>query len=794
MEHTSVFTGPKQPILPKLQHCIKKAKNIYFVVSFIRDSGAKLITKSLEEAKEDGKEIKIITSNYLNVTEPNALYRLSNTLNDIKIFDNNKKNAISFHPKTYIFEYEDGDGEVLIGSSNLSHSALLKGVEWNFAFKKSENKDEFQKFLDEFNELYTQNSFDMTLEWLRKYEKTYVKNRDIIDVIPQEDIIEPIKFQIPALYELSKTREEGYNKAMVIVATGLGKTYLSAFDTLNFKKVLFIAHRDEILRQSMDTFTTVHKNKTMGFFNAKTKDIDSDIIFASVQTLGKEAYLTEDYFNRDYFDYIVVDEFHHADAPTYRRIIDYFEPKFLLGLTATPDRMDSGDIYEICDYNIAYECNFKTGINNGWLVPYDYYGIYDNTDYESIPWRSGKYDMDELENRLTVSERCEDIYSRYLLYKKNKTIGFCASKKHAEFMTKFFRKKKINCEFIVGDTPYSERQKIIENFKGDNLSLIFVVDIFNEGVDIPYIDTLMFLRPTNSYTIFIQQLGRGLRTMKGKDSLRVIDFVGNYKGSQWKPLFLSGNYDPRNTKIKEISPLDKENFKLPNGCSANFDMKLIEHFASEKKKTEPLKIKLLNEFENVEEFIGTRPNILDINSHGKYPVNIYIKTYKSWLNFLVETGKANPSEKLQWENEVEKNFLMFLEKTSMTKSYKIPLLETFINDDKFSQTISTSDVAVRFKDFYSNTLHGRDLNNKKHLNWETWKLKDFEKLAVENPIHFLSKSGNEFFEYNKEEKLFFLKEDVYNRLNTNKNIIYEIKSRLEYRNITYFKRKYGEDI
>jgi len=794
MENTSVFIGHKQPVLPKLYHCIKKAKKIYFVVSFIRDSGAKLLTKPLKKAIEEGKEVKIITSDYLNVTEPNALYRLSGTVEDIRIFDNKKNNGISFHPKTYIFEYEDGNGEVLIGSSNLSYSALKSGVEWNFAFKKNKNKEEFQKFLDEFDELYRSNSFHMSLEWLRKYEKSYKRNDSIVDTVPQSTDISPIKFQIPALFELSKTREEGYKKAMVVVATGLGKTYLSAFDSLNFKKILFVAHRDEILKQTMATFQTVHLNKSMGFFNAKTKSTDKDITFASVQTLGKSEYLNEKYFDANHFDYIVVDEFHHADAPTYKKVLNYFNPEFLLGLTATPDRTDNGDVYELCDYNITYECNFRTGINNGWLVPYEYYGVYDDIDYEAIPWRSGKYDLHELENKLTVESRCEDIYSKYLLYKKEKAIGFCASRKHAKYMMDFFSSKKVRCEFIIGDTPSEQREIILNKFKNGNLDLLFVVDIFNEGVDIPSIDTVMFLRPTTSYTIFIQQLGRGLRTKEGKDSLRVIDFVGNYKGNSWKPLFLTGAFDPRNPKQKPVSLLDRKSFDLPQGCSATFDMKLIEHFEKEKSRGEPLKVKLLNEFNRISEFLDKRPDLIELESFGKYPVKIYIQTYKSWLNFLVENKVATSEEKKIWEDTIGNTFMTFLEKTPMTKSYKIPLLLTFIDSDTLKDRATTLEVAQSFKDFYSDELHGKDLNNKRHINWKTWELEDFEKLAIDNPIKFLSKSGSQFFEYDKDKKIFFIRNEVYDILKNNDYIAKYISERLKYRNISYFKRKYGEDI
>ena len=790
MENRAVFTGHKQPILPKLQHCIKKAKKIYFIVSFIRDSGIKLLIKIIKEASLEGKEIKIITSNYMNITEPNALYRLYEVFEkdkNIKIFNNP---SISFHPKTYIFEYEDGEGEILVGSSNISYSALMTGVEWNYAFKKSSHKKEYFQFLDEFEELYEENSVLLTLEWLREYEQTYRKNKDIIDEVPPKLKLEPINFQIPALYELCKTREEGHTKAMVTVATGLGKTYLGAFDSLSYKKILFIAHNIEILEQAQISFLSVHKGKSAQFFTGNKKSTEGDLIFASIQTLGKQKYLTEEYFSKDHFDYIIIDEFHHADAPTYRRLIDYFEPKFLLGLTATPDRADNGDIYEICDYNIAYECNFKTGINNGWLVPFEYYGIYDDTDYSSIPWRSGKYDLEALENKLMIEERSADILKKYKTYAKNKTIGFCASVKHAKYMEEYFLKNKVKCATILGETPTNERIQIIKDFRNGDLKLIFVVDIFNEGIDIPDIETVMFLRPTTSYTIFIQQLGRGLRNNKGKEKLRVLDFVGNYRGSHWKPLFLSGNYNPKDPKQKTISAIDVE---LPQGCSSNFDLKLIDYLEEERKRKEPFKEKLIHEFMRVENKLNKIPSMMDIETYGKYPVDIYIKIFKSWLNFLVDIERATPNELKIWEDNIGKDFLAFLEKTAMTKSYKIPTLLSFIEGDQIIEEVPAITIGENFSEFYSNKLHGKDLNNKKHKNWTTWGIKEFEKLAVDNPIKFLTKSSSQFFDYDSDKKIFYLNKKVYEILKDNKEIIEKIKDRLEYKKTGYFKRKYGEE-
>lgn len=768
-----------------LKKSIEKSDEIIMNVSFIRDSGMKILIKDLKEAKEKGKKIKILTSDYMKVTEPNALYRLLE-IGGVKIFDNplNK----SFHPKTYIFKRKD-DFEIYIGSSNISYSALISGVEWNYNFISGESS-EVKEILDEFTELYERNSFELTLEWLREYEKRYRKSEygEIFDSHEKkiDEIIEPIKFQIPALYELSKTREEGYKKAMIVVGTGLGKTYLAVFDSMKFKRVLFIAHRDEILRGAKKSFESVYKNsRTYGFFTGLEKDSEKDIIFASIFTLSKDEYLNDNWFSKKSFDYIVVDEFHHSSSKSYLKVLNYFEPEFLLGLTGTPDRADNGDIYKLCDYNIAYECDFRVGINNGWLVPFEYFGIYDDTDYSLIPWRSGKYDLLALENALMIEKRVELVFKKYMEYRKNFTIGFCASVKHCEVMNDYFKKQRVKSEIIIGETPIVRRQEIIEKFKNREIDIIFTVDIFNEGVDIPCIDTLLFLRPTSSYTIFIQQLGRGLRTFEEKEKLRVLDFVGNYKGAELKPMFLTGNYK----KGKGVVNTTDKEFLLPEGCSAEFDFKLIEHFETFKRKNLRQEEIVKLDYKSLIETLDRVPTLMDTYTFGEIPVHMYIKTFKSWYNFQKEMRVLSEEQ----ENYSQKliDFLSFLETTSMTKSYKMPLFLSLF--EKLEKSQSLEEIGRYFRKFYQREEHRKDLNNKKHIEWEKWSDKKFEKLAEDNPIKYLTEKGKniEFFTY--EDKVFSLNDELYDEIKRSEEILQEIQERIEYRVVNYFSRKYMEE-
>lgn len=623
MGYYGLISNNKRNMYESLKKSIQESDEIIMNVSFIRDSGMKLLIKDLKEAKERGKRIKILTSDYMKVTEPNALYRLLE-IGGVKIFDNSLNK--SFHPKTYIFRRKD-DFEIYVGSSNISYSALISGVEWNYNFVSGQN-DEVKEILDEFTELYERNSFELTLQWLREYEKRYKKSEygEIFDNQEKrsDEVIEPIKFQIPALYELSKTREEGYKKAMIVVGTGLGKTYLAVFDSMNFKRVLFIAHRDEILRGARNSFESVYRDsRSYGYFNALEKESKKDIVFANISTLSKSEYLRDEWFAKDSFDYIIVDEFHHSSSKSYLKVLNYFQPQFLLGLTATPDRADNGDIYKLCDYNIAYECDFRVGINNGWLVPFEYYGIYDDTDYSLIPWRSGKYDLEALENALVIEKRLDLVFKKYMEHRKKSTVGFCASIKHCEVMNQYFRKQGVKSEIIIGETPISKRQEIIGKFKEREIEVIFTVDIFNEGVDIPCIDTLLFLRPTLSYTIFIQQLGRGLRTFEGKDSVRVLDFVGNYKGAELRPLFLTGNYK----KGKGVINTTDKEFLLPEGCSVEFNFKLIEYFEKFKRKSIRQEELVKLDYKNLMETLERVPTLMDTYTFGEIPVHMYIKNF-----------------------------------------------------------------------------------------------------------------------------------------------------------------------
>ena len=406
---TDVTTGDRDQrmyLYYQLVGSLRKAVSVDIIVSFLMESGVKMLLEELDNALNRGARIRILTGNYLGITQPSALYLIKRKLGDrVDLRFYNEKNR-SFHPKSYIFHYVD-HSEIYIGSSNVSKSALTSGIEWNYRFSSNTDQKNYDKFFKTFEDLFENHSIAIDDEELKRYSKNWHKpsvSKDLerYDIEEESEdttvrlLYEPRGAQIEALCALEDTRSEGAKRALVQAATGVGKTYLAAFDSKDYERVLFVAHREEILKQAAVSFKNVRNTDDYGFFNGDQKCTDKSVIFASVATLGRQQYLNEKYFSKDYFDYIVIDEFHHAVNDQYRRIVDYFKPQFLLGLTATPERMDGRNIYEICDYNVPYEISLKDAINKGMLVPFHYYGIYDDTDYSKLHIVRGKYDEKEL--------------------------------------------------------------------------------------------------------------------------------------------------------------------------------------------------------------------------------------------------------------------------------------------------------------------------------------------------------------------------------------------------------------
>lgn len=465
-----------------------------------------------------------------------------------------------------------------------------------------------------------------------------VVGRHIPSII-SEDAIRPNYLQQMALEALQFFRGKGWKKGIVVLPTGTGKTFLSAFDGKRFAgRILFIVHRLDILKQSQDAYEKVWPEAKIGTLTGEVKEFvdESKVLFASKDSLSNPDCLYS--FRPDSFDYIVVDEVHHGQAPTYRNVLQYFRPKhFLLGMTATPDRMDRKDIFELFDYNKVFEFTLNEAIENGFLVPYTYYGMQDNIDYSKIRYNGRKYNVQDLDRYLIIQKRNEEILHEYIQKAKgNKAIGFCCSIKHADRMADFFNENGIPAVAITSDSE--DRDEKIKGFRENKFAVVFTVDLFNEGIDFPDVRALMFLRPTESKTIFMQQLGRGLRLCSGKERVIILDFIGNYKKANCIRKFLAKSETAR--KNPSSGRVEKIVYEYAPKCEVHFDPQVEEILdAQDTAERDVTKEDLVDAYYALAEKLERKPSQEDINREGEFKTSKYFAIYGSWIKFLREIGE-----------------------------------------------------------------------------------------------------------------------------------------------------------
>lgn len=809
IEPTDVMTGDRDKsrfLYYQLKMSMMKAKKIDIIVSFLMESGVRLILKDLKAALDRGVQVRVLTGNYLGITQPSALYLIKQELGnhvDLRFYSDKER---SFHPKAYIFHYES-KSEIYVGSSNISRSALTSGIEWNYRFSSIKDKKNFQLFFNTFEELFFHHSIVIDEEELHRYSKNWHKpavSKDLARYDNQEEaedarvevLFQPRGAQIEALYALEDSRAEGAKKGLVQAATGVGKTYLAAFDSARYKRVLFVAHREEILKQAAISFKNVRQSDDYGFFYGKQKDTERSVIFASVATLGRTEYLKEEYFAADYFDYIVIDEFHHAVNEQYKRIVDYFRPQFMLGLTATPERMDGKNIYELCDYNVPYEISLKEAINKGMLVPFHYYGIYDDTDYSGLHPVKGRYDERELaEVYKDNTGRDELIYKYYLKYHSKRALGFCCSRQHAEDMAKEFCRRGIPSAAVYSnaDGEFSEaRDKAVEQLKNQEIRVIFSVDMFNEGLDIASLDMVMFLRPTESPIVFLQQLGRGLRIYKGKEYLNVLDFIGNYEKAGKAPLLLGGG-----KAIAEKKAYEYNDIEYPDDCIVDFDMRLIDLFREMDKRSLSIRERITQEYYRVKELMdGKVPTRMELFTYMDDEVYQYCmkhakeNPFRRYLDFLNDLHELSEDEKILYAG-IGREFISVIETTDMQKVYKMPILYSFYNHGEIKAEVTDEEVLKSWKEFFDTGTNWKDFSE--GILYEEYKdMTDKQHLtkAKTMPIKFLKASGKGFF-IEKEGYAIALREELQDCIK-NEALRCHMKDILEYRTMEYYRRRYVE--
>lgn len=637
LSYTSLFTGSKtEPqIYTELIKEINSADRIDLLISFIRFSGLRLILPHLQKHTEEGKPLRVITTSYMGATDykaVEALAKLKNT--QVKVSYDTKHTRL--HAKAYYFHRETGFSTAYIGSANMSYSALTDGLEWNLKISEPTSKKVLEKYRASFETYWNSpdfEEFDPSREYDQKRLRKALTYSSKQPTISSFFDIRPYNYQKQVLDKLAVERELYNSKRnLLVAATGTGKTVIAAFDFKRYyqenpkARLLFLAHREEILTQSIATFRGVLKDNNFAdlwvgdFFPSQKRNL-----FASIQTLTRQAKYMD--FAPDYFDFIILDETHHAAAQTYDRLLEYFSPGILLGLTATPERLDGEDITRYFNDRIASEIRLTEAIERGLLSPFHYFGVTDDVDLSDLKWERGGYDISELDSRYLNNKRRINTVIRSLNtyitdLDQVKGLGFCVSQKHAAYMAESFNKHKIKSINLDANSSREERETAQDRLERGEIQFIFVVDLYNEGVDIPGINTILFLRPTQSPTVFIQQLGRGLRITKDKEVLTVLDFVGRANREyNFERKFRSLISKTNNSIVAEL----EHGFpNLPRGCFIQLERKAEEYILDNLKQTQVTRSrlrKMLRDFKNDSKLELNLVNFL--NFYELEPLTIY---------------------------------------------------------------------------------------------------------------------------------------------------------------------------
>ncbi len=672
-------------VLTTIENELLVCDNFWFSVAFVTTSGVASLINTLKLIEEKGKFGKILVSQYLNFTQPEALARL------IQIRNIELKIAVEgdFHSKGYLFR-RGLHYNLIIGSSNLTANALSVNKELNLKISATPDSAIINSALKEFRDEF-EKAVPVDEEFIANYRKEFNNqlsiNNQYRELLKQKmpSKVQPNKMQVDALRNIAALRKEGKDKALLISATGTGKTYLSAFDVKAYqpKRFLFIVHRFNIIRAAISTYEEVFGNsKTIGIYSGSNKEFDKDFVFSTIQTLSIQNNLEQ--FSPDQFDYIVIDETHRAGADTYQRVIKYFKPKFLLGMTATPERTDGLDVFKLFNYNIAYEIRLHKALEMQMVSPFHYYGVTDILVDGETAIEARDF------NKLASHDRVHHIIEKTKFYGTDngvlRGLVFCSSVDECKVLSQQFNKLGLKTVALAGEDSEEARDRAINLLESDNkeekLDYIFTYDIFNEGIDIPKVNQVILLRPTQSAIVFVQQLGRGIRKIESKEYLTVIDFIGNYKNNYLVPIALYGdNSYNKDTLRKLIS--GKSSF-IPGSSTINFDeITKGKIFESINTANMQQKKDLIKDFRLLKYELGRVPMMLDFEKHGSRDPQLYIKSAKSYYNFVAEQepdyrNKINQTEKKLLE-------LFSCEVNNAKRIEESLILSKLLSDGRFSK-------------------------------------------------------------------------------------------------------------
>lgn len=844
-----VSNSSSPTIIEVLRQELAESVECQIASAFLTRGLINLLKRPIDEFLARGGKLTLLTSIMNDFNNPDDLLHIKATHPglQLKIFyplENLSENAFSnapppFHLKCFLFTKQDARNSLIIGSSNMTAGGLLNNEEWNFfsnsevnlPFDSNDERSVFQIAQQNYLNYWENSSVEPGDEFMAFYRKRFERHNQIRRELQQAMTDEekpssnsrpmPRPSQREALAGLAERRHNGVKRTAVIAATGLGKTHLAAFDFLQsgFKSVLFLVHRANILVKARETFRLVLGDNSFGeLLTGDTPAADrkrmastAKGVFAMVQTLSQPSLL--ELFSKQHFDYIVFDEFHHGYAPTYKRVLEYFDSRFFLGLTATPERLDGRDVLELCDYDIAYEMRLFKAIDQKWLTPFQYYAIYDPTDYNQIRWTGTGYDEQQLETALSNDTRAGIIIKNLKAYlpafgSRIRALAFCSNKGHARYMTEAFKRAGLAAECLLGESSDEEREKAIYRLQSENdaLQIICSVDILGEGIDIPAVSHVLLLRPTESPTVVLQQLGRGLRVVPGKDFLVVLDFVGNFKNSYIIPSIFSGHYFSTDDKPLK-APVS---FVLPQGCSTDIDTRVTRIWEDEIRKKLCLKPEeiLKEAYLTIRGRLGRSPTLLDfIANRETEDSERLLPVLKQWLQSRKKAKAGEPTQHANWLrikemvgdlSEYEKSlldtpgeeFLQHIEnELSPTRSYKMVVLKVLLNDENKRTIWPIEWIAEGFRNYYlTHPAHSRDCSLLEDVDHpEKISLKKFVTLIKGMPLEKLSNSPDKYFELDAARGSFELKEAIRSFWNR-PEFMQLVLERADYALALYFRR------
>jgi superfamily II DNA or RNA helicase/diadenosine tetraphosphate (Ap4A) HIT family hydrolase len=719
--------GETNPFARHVLPLFERADEIAIVAAFVQESGLECIRAATLAALGRGARIRVITGDYLDLTQASALELLfdwerASAAGDEQLPGQFEAAVVevaslpprvrSFHPKAWLFESRSF-GAAFVGSSNLSRSALETGIEWNLRVDRDRDSLAYGRVRETFETLWL-SARRLDPGWIAAYARrarcsAMPPPLGEVETEPLPAPPAPHEVQAEALACLREVRTQGHRRAVVVLATGLGKTWLSAFDYAQFReqldyrpRLLFLAHRGELLRQAARTYRTLVRSwgetANVGWFIGDDRELDADLVFASIAKLSRPEHLER--LRLQHFDYVVMDEVHHAAADSYRRILDGIDPYFLLGLTATPDRADAADVLGLFNDLVAFSASIARGIEIGRLVPFHYFGVKDEIDYANIPWRNRRFDAEALASAAQTEARMQTLWRAWQEHPGGRSLVFCCSVAHAVYVRGWLRARGLRVAAVFADDGSDDRATALERLERGELDAVCAVDMFNEGIDVPTVDRVVMLRPTESRVVFLQQLGRGLRAANAKSAVTVIDFVGNHR------IFVERLRALLSLGGANINPASMQAFlrntgteQLPGGCSVDVELEakdLLSRLLTLRGADEVERAYQELAFERgVREDPASRPTAGELQRMGYLPDRLR-ERHGSWFEFVRAEGDL-PDAALA-VLDVALPFLREVETSRMTASFKMVTLEALCESNHLVSGMQLGELALRCRE------------------------------------------------------------------------------------------------